>query len=315
MHARRYRGQFLYGLPPQVHVCCWSPSHYPQSSFNPSLRAIKVVGALRNLAQLLVYLPETADVKAFRLRGEALLAKRQLLGTTRKDIFSHLLATDQSINGSSVKFTQAQLNSNANIIIVAGADTTSTTLTQTFRMLAKQPEIVKRLRKELDARAEGGELTIEATRNLPYLNGVVNESLRLLHPIPMGVHAASPPSGLTICDTFIPGNVQIVIPNIALMKDPRYFEKPDEFIPERWCEWAEGVKDRRAFIPFGYGVHACVGRQLALNELRAVIANVVWRWDVVLGERYREEAWEQAWKDHGLLQIGELWVKFVVKRE
>ena len=127
----------------------------------------------------------------------------------------------------------------------------------------------------------------------------------------MGAHAASPPSGVYVAGTFIPGNVQINVPPGCVMTDARYFEKPDEYIPERWEEWSEGVKDKRAFFPFGYGAHSCVGRQLALNELRIVLATVVQKWDVVLGEQYSENQWEKDWKDHALLEIGKLWVKFV----
>ncbi|KAH7360828.1 cytochrome P450 [Rhexocercosporidium sp. MPI-PUGE-AT-0058] len=274
------------------------------------MSAAGVIAVLRNLSQLLIYLPESADLKSFRLRGEALLSARQRLGTTRNDIFSHLLGTDTKTS-TPIKFTQAQLNSNANLIIVAGSDTASTTLTRTFHLLAKQPEILKKLQIEVDESAETGELTVEGTRNLPYLNAVVNESLRLFNPVPMGPHAASPASGVYVAGTFIPGNMQISIPPIALMTDPRYFEKPDEYIPERWGDWDEGVKDRRAFVPFGYGVHSCVGRQLALNELRTALAAVVERWDIVLGEKYDEEEWKKGLKDHAVAQVGELWVRFV----
>jgi cytochrome P450 len=75
-----------------------------------------------------------------------------------------------------------------------------------------------------------------------------------------------------------------MIPHLALMIDERYFPRGKEFIPERWTEqWAEGVRERRAYIPFGYGVHSCVGKQLALNEMRFAFASVLREWDFVLG--------------------------------
>ncbi|KAL2074673.1 hypothetical protein VTL71DRAFT_8452 [Oculimacula yallundae] len=273
-----------------------------------TLAAIGIFSCFRNLAQLVKYIPEVSDVKSFRVRGEALLAARQRLGTTRKDVFSHLIGSDTS---TSIKFTQAELNANAQLVIIAGSDTTSATLTQTLRILAKQPAILKKLQAEVDDCASKGALTVETTRNLPYLNAVVNESLRLYNVVPLGSHAASPPLGLYVAGTFIPGNVQIDVPHGALMVDPRYFEKPLEYIPERWTDWSDGVKDRRAFIPFGYGAHSCVGKQLALNELRTILTNVVKRWDVVLGEKYNEQKWNEGIKDYGVLEIGELWIKFV----
>lgn len=275
--------------------------------------AVGVIAALRPLCQLLPLLPEAADVKDFRVRGEVLLANRQKLGTSRKDIFSHLLSPDPI---TSKILSQKDLNSNANLIVVAGSDTTISTTTQILRILAKEKRVLKKLQDEIDGVvSEGKELTVQTTTNLSYLNAVVNEGLRLCNPLPTGIYAGTYPQGVTVAGTFIPGNVQVMIPHLALMTDERYFPKGWEFIPERWTgEWSEGVRERRAFIPFGYGVHSCVGKQLALNEMRLTLAMVVKEFDVMLGESYDEERWEAEWKDHAVLQIGKLWVHFVKRR-
>jgi len=272
-----------------------------------------VIAALRPLCQLLPLLPETSDVRDFRLRGERLLANRQKLGTSRKDIFRHLLSPDPVTTS---KFDQKDLNSNANLIIVAGSDTTTTAMTQMFRKLAKDKRVLKKLQGEIDGLCcEGKELSIQTTTNLTYLNAVVNEGLRLYNPLPTGVYAGTYPQGVEVAGKFIPGNVQVMVPHLAIMTDERCFPKGWDFIPERWTgEWSEGVKERKAFIPFGYGVHSCVGKQLALNEMRLTLAMVVREFDVVLGERYNEGTWEEEWKDRAVLQIGKLWVHFVERR-
>jgi cytochrome P450 len=282
-------------------------------SAQKTLTQYQVIAALRPLCQLLPLLPETPDVAAFRLRGEKLLADRQKLGTSRKDIFRHLLSPDPV---TSSKFTQTDLNSNANLIIVAGSDTTTTTMTQIFRMLAKEPRVLKKLQKEIDDFcSEGKELTVQSTTNITYLNAVINEALRLCNPLPTGVYAGTYPQGVEVDGKFIPGNVQVMVPHLVIMTDERYFPKGWEFIPERWtAEWSEGVKERKAFIPFGYGVHSCVGKQLALNEMRLTIAMVVKEFDVVLGDSYDEATWEDEWKDRAVLQIGKLWVHFTSRR-
>ncbi|KAE9378959.1 cytochrome P450 [Stipitochalara longipes BDJ] len=272
--------------------------------------AVGVIAALRPLCQLLPLLPEASDVRDFRLRGEALLAKRQKLGTSRKDIFRHLLYPDSITSNS---FTQTDLNSNANLIIVAGSDTTTTAMTQIFRMLAKDKRVLKKLQDEVDGTyGEWKELSIQKATKMSYLNAVVNEGLRLCNPLPTGAYAGTYPQGVEVAGKFVPGNVQITIPHLALMTDERYFTKGWDFIPERWTgEWSEGVKERRAFIPFGYGAHSCVGKQLALNEMRLTIARVVGEFDIALGDSYDEKTWEDEWKDHAVLQVGKLWVHFV----
>lgn len=180
-------------------------------------------------------------------------------------------------------------------------------------MLAKNPGALKKLQKEIDRFCgEGKDLSIQGTTNLSYLNAVVNEGLRLCNPLPSGVYAGTYPQGVEVAGQFIPGNVQVMVPHLALMTDERYFPKGKEFIPERWTgEWSMGVQERKAFIPFGYGVHSCVGKQLALNEMRLMIAMVVKEFDIVLGENYEEETWEKEWRDCAVLQIGKLWVNFV----
>jgi cytochrome P450 len=71
-----------------------------------------------------------------------MLAERQKLRTSRKDIFKHLLAEDSETGGG---FTQDQLNANANFMILAGADMTSTTTTQIMRALCKDRRVLSRL--------------------------------------------------------------------------------------------------------------------------------------------------------------------------
>lgn len=285
------------------------------------MATIIVIGNLRPLLELLPYLPMSADVKAHQRRSQAMLSERVRLGKTRKDIFTHLLDPDiEPPPGKSVMFTPGELDSNANLMVIAGADTTSSTMTRLFRELALNPKILKKLQQEVDEHcASGKEISVESTKNLVYANAVINEALRLLNPLPSGIYAATPPSGLKFPvfgdrekQTYIPGNVQVMIPHFALMTDERYFPRGMEFIPERWSgEWDDGVLDRRAFIPFGYGVHSCVGKQLALSEMRMSLASVVKEWDVELGEKYDEKQWKDDFKDYHVVKVGDLWVKFV----
>lgn len=218
----------------------------------------QIIASLRNLAQLLTYMPETSDVRMFREKGERMLMERQEHGSTYRDIFSYLLSADPDGGG---KFTQKELNSNANLIIIAGSDTTSSTLAQALRALAKEPRILSKLQREIDElcsiTGKDKEINIDSIRNLEYLNAVVDEVLRLYNPIPSGPHATTYPQGIEVGDIHIPGNVQVEMSHLVLMTDERYFPQGKSFIPERWTrERSELVRDRRAYTPFGYGVHS-----------------------------------------------------------
>ncbi|APA13544.1 hypothetical protein sscle_11g083140 [Sclerotinia sclerotiorum 1980 UF-70] len=275
-----------------------------------------MIGALRNIAQLLAYIPETSEIRKFREKGEAMLKERQERGSTYRDVFSYLLSVDSK---GGEKFTQKELNSNANLIIVAGTDTTSSTVAQMLRALAKEPRILCKLQREIDelciSMGKGSEITINSIRNLEYLNAVVNEGLRLYNPVPSGAHAATYPQGVEVGDIYIPGNVQVEITQLALMKDERYFAQGKEFIPERWTsERPELVKDRRAFIPFGYGVHSCVGKTLALQELRLIVARIFRTFDIQFGPSYDEAVFESEWRDYLAVKLGKLWLKFLPRK-
>ncbi|KAM3077399.1 hypothetical protein ACMFMG_006746 [Clarireedia jacksonii] len=269
---------------------------------------IGIVGSLRNFAQILVLLPELEEIRIFREKGEAMLTMRQNLTSPQKDIFSHLLAEDGE---SGAKFTQKELNSNAQLVIIAGTDTTVSVVIQTVKILASSPRIYRKLQDEIDGLDTAGQsISIESVRNLEYLNAVVNEALRLYSPTPSGMHATTYPQGLDVDGVHIPGNVQVNIPFLALMRDERYFVQGDEFIPERWTsERPELLKDKRAFIPFGYGVHSCVGKTLALHELRLVLASIARNFDLHLGPSHNEDLYNSQWRDYSVLQVGKLWMR------
>ncbi|TGO19003.1 hypothetical protein BTUL_0006g00360 [Botrytis tulipae] len=275
-----------------------------------------IIASLRNLAQLLTYMPETSDIRMFREKGERMLMERQEHGSTYRDVFSYLLSADPD---GGEKFTQKELNSNANLIIIAGSDTTSSTLTQALRALAKEPRILSKLRRELDdlcsVTGKDKKITIDSIRNLEYLNAVVDEVLRLYNPIPSGPHATTYPQGIEVGDIHIPGNVQVEMSHLVLMTDERYFPQGKSFIPERWTRGRpELVRDRRAYIPFGYGVHSCVGKTLALHELRLVIARIVRTFDIQFSHSHDDILFEREWKDYMVVDVGNLWVRFLPRR-
>jgi len=149
-------------------------------------------------------------------------------------------------------------------------------LTFAFYHLAQRPEQVEKLRAEL----RGCDLSIASLRDLPHLNGIINETLRMHPPVPSGVLRQTPPEGLHINEHFIPGNVTVGIPTYAISRSERCYERPNEWVPERWYEKTEMVREKGAFAPFSLGPYGCIGKQLALMELRTVIAELVTKFDV-----------------------------------
>lgn len=140
--------------------------------------------------------------------------------------------------------------------------------------------------------------TYDCQRPLPMLDAVIQESMRLWPPVLFASQRVTPPSGLRIKDTFIPGNTIVMIPPFAVNRDPRNFLRPDEFIPERWTTKRELVLNENVAIPFNTGPYSCAGKGLAYMELRSVIARVVDEFDVCLPDDFSAERYWDGVKDH-----------------
>lgn len=208
------------------------------------------------------------------------LKERSKITPKENDIFSWLLdPNDPSVT--------PDLNADSRLLIVAGSDTTAATLAFVAYELCKDLKVQAKLRKEIEAiEPKKSHLEVDDVANCPYLDGVIYEALRLHPAVPSGVQRETPPEGLTLPDgTYIPGNVIVWMPIYCLQRDPRYFQEPLTFMPERWTkEKPEAVIDKRAFMPFSTGAYNCVGQKLAMMEVRSVVANLLRLFDMSFAE-------------------------------
>ncbi|KAI0864888.1 cytochrome P450 [Xylaria cubensis] len=197
-----------------------------------------------------------------------------------KDIMGNLL---KPLNGQTpTGFDRALLEGESQLIIVAGGDTTSTALATIFRYLAQYPHHVDLLRAEIDPlpRTEVGNYMDTDLINLKHLNGVINEALRLFPPVPSSLPRLTPPEGLDIDGTFIPGNTVVSSPPFVLGRSPEAYSDPNEFIPERWYSQPELIRDKTCFAPFSLGPYGCVGRPLALLNIRTTVSRIIADYDI-----------------------------------
>ncbi|KAI1076811.1 cytochrome P450 [Whalleya microplaca] len=189
---------------------------------------------------------------------------------------SHWLI-DASLKKGSLEADRDWLNGDAVTIIIAGSDTIAPTLVFAFYELARNPSHQDKLVSEL------GDIDIYDRAQLQrctHLTAIINETLRLHPPVPTGGYRQTPPSGMRINDTYIPGNVTLVAPRYSLARLESSYESADQFIPERWTTRPEMVKDARGFAPFSQGRFNCVGKSLAMSEMRFVIALLIKKFEV-----------------------------------
>ncbi|KAI9597087.1 cytochrome P450 [Syncephalis fuscata] len=203
--------------------------------------------------------------------------QRRQQGSSRADSLQRLLdAYDEETNH---KLEDRQIATELVLQIIAGTDTTSAALT----CLVQNAACMKKLQQELDEVFPDINAYINhaAVKELPYLNAVCDEGLRL-HSIASGdAYRVVPPEGAEICGQFIPGGTTIVPQTYFIHRSEKYWDKAEEFIPERWLTTPENVQAmKQNFMPFSIGVRACVGRSLAWVELRVSLAVIVRRFNL-----------------------------------
>ncbi|KAH0847540.1 Tryprostatin B 6-hydroxylase [Fonsecaea pedrosoi] len=209
--------------------------------------------------------------------------ERMKMKPDKPDVFSYLL---EEYEKQDPKTAQSLLNlqADAYLIVVAGSDTTAATLTTLFFHLSTEPHLLTKLREHVDPLFESNEVDAGALSRSKHLDAFINETLRLHPPVPSGVQRLTPPEGMMIGDTFVPGNTIVYVPLYTVFRDERNFKRPEEFLPERWTTNPELTVDASVFVPFSSGPYSCIGKQLALMELRYVTAYIVHRYDFALAQ-------------------------------
>lgn len=156
-------------------------------------------------------------------------------------------------------------------LIVAGHETTASTLFWACTLLAREPG----LQDALAAEAVGLDLSEEgASAALPHLRlakAVAQETLRLYPPVYVIPRRAARAS--TVEGTTIPAGSIVMIPTWVLHRNPLWWERPEAFQPGRFLDGPE--PDRFVYLPFGAGPRICIGAQLALAEATLVLARLM----------------------------------------
>ncbi|KJZ77204.1 hypothetical protein HIM_03525 [Hirsutella minnesotensis 3608] len=192
------------------------------------------------------------------------------------------------------------------LLIVAGSDTTAAAMALLIYELARNPDQVDKLRKELTPYYNDGNIDRRKLDNLEHLNGAINEAMRLYPPLPSIIPRLTPPEGITIGGRHIPGNTTVACSQYVLNRTESLFPQPDQFIPERWYSRPEMVADRSIFVPFSTGPYSCLGKTLALKNLRSTIAELVMRFDFTPAQNQDMELFEGHTADEFVLHPARL---------
>ncbi|OAQ59226.2 benzoate 4-monooxygenase cytochrome P450 [Pochonia chlamydosporia 170] len=203
--------------------------------------------------------------------------------------------------------TSGQLQSYLLINLIAGADTTAITLTATVYLGLKHPKVWQRLENEvLSAKLPTDRpISYKEARELPYLDAVIREAMRLHPAVGMPLERYVPSSGLHLPDgSFVPEGFMVGMNPYIVNRTSPFGEDSEVFRPERWLqgpkESVEKYNERlhgmnNADITFGAGSRMCGGRHIANLEIYKVISTLVQRYKLELVDPEKEWTVKNGW--------------------
>ncbi|KAG8543704.1 hypothetical protein GDO81_023980, partial [Engystomops pustulosus] len=159
-------------------------------------------------------------------------------------------------------------------LFAAGMETTSTTLRWGLLLMMEYPEIQKNVQKEIEKVIGSAEPQLEHRKLTPYTDAVIHEIQRFANLVPTNVpHMTT--QDVTLNGFFIPKGTHIIPSLTSVLRDKKYFKKPDEFYPQHFLDSDGNFVKNEAFIPFSAGRRSCAGENLAKMELFLFFAKLL----------------------------------------
>ncbi|CEJ57899.1 hypothetical protein PMG11_06576 [Penicillium brasilianum] len=237
---------------------------------------------------------------------KAIRARNVFLGFVGKLLKDRMKATNITGDAFTILFqsrddetkqrlTQDQLNAESINFVVAGSDTTATSLCATIFYLTRYPDAYAKVVSEIRSAFRSSEDVRlgPALNSCEYLRACINEAMRMSPPVGSALWRMVLPGGLSIGDKYIPEGCELGTGIYSIHHSDKYYRDPFVFRPERWLangststslsseEAALELEQvRAAFNPFSLGMRGCIGKSLAMNELMLALASLFVRCDV-----------------------------------
>ena len=202
----------------------------------------------------------------------------EYMNTDDPSILHFLIASGDDV-------TSKQLRDDLMTLLIAGHETTAAVLTWTTFLLAKHPEVKAKVFEEVDRVVGDRNPTVADMRALVYTTRVINESMRLYPQPPVLIRRALEP--VTLGGYNIDAGTDFFISVWNLHRNPRIWDEPDAFKPERFpidAPMPNEYTEEYAYLPFGGGQRKCVGDQFAIFESIVSLAMLMRRFDFELDE-------------------------------
>lgn len=201
------------------------------------------------------------------------------------DLLTMLLMARDEDTGEGM--SDKQLRDEAITLYSAGHETSANALVWTLYLLAQHPEIVEKLRDEVQNVLGDRSPKFEDLRALQYTKQVVEEGMRL-YPPAYAIGRESQEKD-AILGYEIPPKSIIFISIYAIQRDPKYWDNPNEFDPSRFNPGKEKDRPKLAYMPFGAGPRMCIGNNFAMMEMQMILALLVKKYNFELDKTQKVE--------------------------
>jgi cytochrome P450 len=239
---------------------------------------------VNSLINLPMFIPTSTNLRLRRAKGRldrivyGMIAARRASGEDRGDLLSMLLSATDPVEEGGSGMTDLQLRDEAMTLFMAGHETTANTMAWVFYLLSKNPEAEAKLHAELDQELPDRPPTFDDLPRLAYAERVVTEALRLYPTVwLLGREAIEPTE---VGGHPVPVGTTVYMSQWVLHRDPRFFDDPLEYRPDRWLDGLAKKIPRYAYFPFGGGPRICIGNAFALMEATLLLATIARRFRV-----------------------------------
>ncbi|PYE53668.1 cytochrome P450 [Deinococcus yavapaiensis] len=214
-----------------------------------------------------------------------LVDERRASGETKGDLLDMLLEARDEDTGEGM--TDEQLRDEVLTIFGAGHETTANTLTFACWVLSQHPDVVARLREELDRVLAGRLPTVADLPNLPFTRAVLDETLRLYPAAPV-TSPRRAAHDTELGGWRVPAETNVFVSTFNIHRHPAFWPNAETFDPDRFLT-GRLPAHRFAYLPFGAGARKCIGTNLAVMEGALLLATLASRFDFQPAEGFRME--------------------------
>ncbi len=217
------------------------------------------------------------DRIVLRLIRERRARREQDGGADRDDLLERLLAAEDE---DGQRFGETEIRDELTTLFLAGHETTAQALTWTWCLLAQHPDVERKLHAELDTMCPDHAPSYADLERLPYTECVVDEAMRLYPPVYLLARRAA--RDVTLGEHLLPAGSEVVMWVYWTQRDARWFPEPTKFQPDRFTPEMRAKLPRCAYLPFGAGPRACIGKTFASIEARILLATLARRFSATL---------------------------------